>query len=289
MGLLLGAGVCVSSNRTEAGNSNINADNAYAWSANTGWLNWRANMLNGVEVGQFICSGYIYGANVGWINVGSGLPANGIQYQNISATDFGINVNPDGRLRGLAYGANVGWISFESLGDPKLDLGSGKLSGFAYGANIGWINLGNSTFAVVVDSIFSGADTDGDGIPDAWELMYAGNLSKLTATGDADGDGATDLEEYLADTNPLDPTDSLEIVGMTLSADHSQATVSWKSKPTRLYQIERRPDLSPNAAWVDVGLGLQSPDANASVTTRTVSAGGSRNFYEIRAVRPLSQ
>lgn len=37
----------------------------------------------------------IYGANVGWINMGSGDPANHIQYQNNSATDFGVNFNID--------------------------------------------------------------------------------------------------------------------------------------------------------------------------------------------------
>jgi len=272
-----------------AASSNVNADSAYAWAPNAGWLNWRGDVVNGVEVGQFICSGSIYSANLGWISVGNGVPANGIQYQNNSASDFGVNVNPDGRLRGLGYGGNVGWINFETLGDPKVDLGSGKLSGFAYSANAGWINLGNNSFSVAVDSIASGADTDGDGIPDAWELMYAGNLTTLSASGDADGDGATDLEEYLADTNPLDPTDSLEILTIALSPNQSQATVAWKSKPTRQYQLQSRSDLGPSGAWVDSGLGLQSPAPNSSVMTRTVPAGAAPEFYVVRAVRPLSR
>jgi hypothetical protein len=273
---------------TRAAGSNVNADHPYAWSANAGWLNWRGDVTSGVEVGEFVCSGFVYGANIGWINLGNGTPANGIQYQNISAGDFGVNVNSDGRLRGLAYGANVGWINFETLGDPKVDLASGKLSGFVYGANLGWMSLGDSGLYLAVDSIASGADTNGNGIPDAWELMYAGNLTTFTATGDYDHDGATDLQEYLADTNPLDPNDKLEIVAISLSVDHSQTTVVWKSKLTRQYQVEMRSDLSPDAVWQDSGLGLQMPDPNSTVTTRTVPASGTHDFYQIRAVRPLA-
>ncbi len=47
-------------------------------------------------------------------------------------------------------------------------------------------------------------DTDGDGIPDSWKLYYFGTTN-VDADDDADGDGLTNLEEYLAGTNPLNP------------------------------------------------------------------------------------
>jgi hypothetical protein len=47
-------------------------------------------------------------------------------------------------------------------------------------------------------------ETDGDGLPDAWELTYFGNLNQLP-TGDFDGDGISNLDEYLDGTNPADP------------------------------------------------------------------------------------
>ncbi len=44
-------------------------------------------------------------------------------------------------------------------------------------------------------------DSDGDGLPDSWELTYFGNLSQ-TATGDFDGDGVSNLDEFLQGTAP---------------------------------------------------------------------------------------
>ncbi|MBW7909284.1 MAG: hypothetical protein H3C50_10290 [Kiritimatiellae bacterium] len=53
------------------------------------------------------------------------------------------------------------------------------------------------------------ADSDGDGLPDAWETQYGfdplddGTLSPANGpTGDPDGDGANNLQEYQAGTNP---------------------------------------------------------------------------------------
>jgi uncharacterized repeat protein (TIGR02543 family) len=44
-------------------------------------------------------------------------------------------------------------------------------------------------------------DSDGDGLPDNWELQYFGNLSQ-NATGDPDGDGRNNLTEFQNGTNP---------------------------------------------------------------------------------------
>lgn len=48
------------------------------------------------------------------------------------------------------------------------------------------------------------ADTDADGLPDSWETANFGNLSQ-TGAGDFDGDGATNLAEFNAGTDPKDP------------------------------------------------------------------------------------
>src|SRR5262249_50901583 len=44
-------------------------------------------------------------------------------------------------------------------------------------------------------------DSDADGLPDSWELTYFGNLTN-TATANFDGDGSSNLQEFLDGTNP---------------------------------------------------------------------------------------
>jgi len=49
-------------------------------------------------------------------------------------------------------------------------------------------------------TIYSGNDVDKDGMPDEWEMKYFGNLSR-DGKGDFDGDGVSDLDEYLNGTD----------------------------------------------------------------------------------------
>ena len=68
--------------------------------------------------------------------------------------------------------------------------------------------VGTATFAFLESDKGSGetydyldADTDGDNIPDFWELVHFGNLNR-NGTADADDDDLTDFYEFLADTDP---------------------------------------------------------------------------------------
>jgi hypothetical protein len=145
----------------------ITDTNHFAFAANVGWLEGRGDVANGAVIGEYVCSGYLYAANAGWIHLGGNAPANGIRYQNNSATDYGVNQDSLGNLRGYAYGANIGWVNFENAGAPKVDLATGKLSGCAYSANCGWISLSNAQAVVQTATITPGTDSDSDGIADA--------------------------------------------------------------------------------------------------------------------------
>lgn len=271
------------------GQSTINPTHRHAWGANVGWLDWRVDGAHGAVVGQFVCSGYLWAANAGWIHLGSGAPANGIRYQNTAAAgDYGVNHDGRGNLRGCAWAANLGWIIFEDLGQPRFDLRTGKFSGHAYGANVGWISLSNAFAVVQTDTVAPGADTDGDGIADAYERTWTGSLTVMNATTDHDHDGATDRAESLADTNPLDSADQLRITAIAATDQGAQTDLTWTTQATRQYHLQLRAGLEAGAPWLNSPLGLLSPDPGGTMTRTVSGAPAARAFFRIQAVRPLA-
>lgn len=264
----------------------INATNKYSYAANFGWMDWRGDGTNGAVIGAFVCSGSVYCANVGWINLGSGAPANSIQYQNNTATDFGVNLMATGKLRGYAYGANIGWINFENTGDPRIDLLTGKFDGSVFSANCGWISLSTVFAQVQTDAVLPAPDTNGDGLPDAWQLTTTGTLADGPGV-DSDGDGTTNLEEYFAGTDPNDPDSSLAITSYTsvpTGAPTTLTTLTWQSVMTRYYYIEQSLDL---VSWFDSGLG-PVPPAGATTTDAFTHGHSLQRFFRVRAMNPLA-
>ena len=63
----------------------------------------------------------------------------------------------------------------------------------------------------------SADDTDGDSMPDAWEVQYGLNPFQPDAQEDQDGDGVSNLDEYLAGTDPTQPPDNIPPDRPTLS------------------------------------------------------------------------
>ena len=261
----------------------ITTTNRYAYGANLGWVDGCGDTDNGAVIGEYVCLGYLYAANVGWINLGRGSPANGIQYQNNSATDFGVNLGTAGAgtLRGYAWGANIGWINFESTGAPQVDLATGKLTGYAYSANCGWISLSNLSAVVQTGSIAAGTDSDHNGLPDAWEMQNFGHLG-VDPNADPDHDGMSNRQEYLAGTDPNNAADCLRITRYTRTNTYN--TLWWTAKPTRLYRVERRSAVGPGSSWEELTMGFENVPGWSNVGFDNT---GPRYFYGIRALRPL--
>jgi hypothetical protein len=272
--------------------STINPSNNSAWGANIGWMNWRPSAADGVAIGEYVCSGYVYGANVGWIQMGSGTPANNIQYSNATAADFGVNYSIDPAqpgqavLRGFAYGANIGWLNFHGSGNPRLRFSDGQLEGYAWSANCGWINLGDGTFALRTDSVRPGLDSDDDGMADAFEFQFFSGLG-MDGMADTDGDGTSDLEEYLQGTDPLNASDRFYITAFAVTPGGTSTLLTWTSSAARLYQLEVNPDLRADNWSIDPGFGIIAPDTGTTTTRVITAPASSKRFYRVLAVRPL--
>ena len=265
----------------------IDPVNKYAYGANIGWMDWSGGAgqsASGAVIGAYVCSGYIYSANAGWINLGSGSPANGIQYQNNSASDFGVNQDGLGNLRGYAYGASIGWINFESTGAPAINMATGTMSGYVWSANCGWISLSNAVAYVQTDTISPGL-LDTNGLPIAWELTYFGTTG-LNPNADPTGKGMTLTQDYLAGTNPNQAGSVLKITAQSISSGGTSARLTWESVPTRYYYVQETQSLSP-MNWTHNNVGLIPSQGATTTKSITDTAAGGR-FYRIQAVQPLT-
>lgn len=103
-----------------------------------------------------------------------------------------------------------------------------------------------------------GADTDGDGLPDAWEewqLYQAGeypgspgwNLARITRDGDFDGDGVSNHVEYVAGTFAGDATERFELKIVSIAA--TTASFEFFAITGKVYRIEASADLR---TWTEI-------------------------------------
>ncbi|MES2922292.1 MAG: LamG-like jellyroll fold domain-containing protein [Verrucomicrobiota bacterium] len=90
---------------------------------------------------------------------------------------------------------------------PGAEINRSGVHYFPYGFNYG--NEDNPTARYRIGRIvramrmdMGGQDGDGDGMPDEWEKFKSGSTG-LNATGDTDGDGISDYDEWWTDSHPM--------------------------------------------------------------------------------------
>jgi len=134
---------------------------------------------------------------------------------------------------------------------------------------------------------------DPDGYAQSWKGLYGDDWFAIEGPygpdGDLDGDGMTNYEEWLAGTDPLDPSSNLRISMVTeapggdLQLDEdaplTSREVAWYSVAGRSYRLETSTDLRD---WTPVG----EPVTATSGVTRVVHTGPDtpHRFYRILLV-----
>lgn len=118
-------------------------------------------------------------------------------------------------------------------------------------------------------------DTDGDGLPDAWELQYFHTLDR-DGSGDFDSDGASDRDEYLAGTRPNDATDALRVVA---SVNDTGTTLVFGAVAGRTYTVQYRGALTGNA-WMRLQ-DVPAPAASGPITVLDPAMSEGQRYYRL--------
>jgi hypothetical protein len=124
------------------------------------------------------------------------------------------------------------------------------------------------------------ADSDQDGLPDEWEILYGFDpRAAADATLDSDGDTMSNLAEYIAGTDPTDPSSYLKI---NLVTDRPGATLEFLAISNRTYTVEFTDAIgkSPWQKLTDVG----ASSAN-HLATLNDPVGVTNRFYRLLTPR----
>jgi len=92
-------------------------------------------------------------------------------------------------------------------------------------------------------------DSDGNGLPDVWEIARLGGTGQ-NPNADSDGDGQSNLNEWIAGTNPADQNDAFQLVIQDAAGQIEVAYVALRAEGpgyegvTRRYSLQARTNLA---------------------------------------------
>ena len=121
------------------------------------------------------------------------------------------------------------------------------------------------------------ADSDGDGMDDAWEMAYFGTLAR-DGTGDFDGDGMTDYQEFLAGTDPTNSNSVLRVFILS-SVGNTNVTLLWPGSTNRAYRAQYKETVQPGP-WTDLP-GQPTVTGGTALQNDPTAPGTGQRFYRV--------
>lgn len=148
---------------------------------------------------------------------------------------------------------------------------------------IAWVfDLSNSGAPVALDDLSitgpSTTDTDNDGLLDAWEISQFGNLDQ-TAEDDSDGDGRSNLDEYIAGTDPTKSSSRFEVLSATYNG--SSVVIRWSAVADRVYNIYWTADLTQS--FTLIASGIQGSTSEYTHLSKKLPTCG---YYKMTVQKP---
>jgi len=132
------------------------------------------------------------------------------------------------------------------------------------------------------DALFyrGAADADQDGLPDQWESAFFTNATAALPGADADGDGASNYQEYLADTCPTN-TGSCFDAGWC--GDETCNDIVFHGSANRVYTLLFTTNLFPAPSWRTVQSGVLGQGGETHIQHVTGAGGG---YYRLKVDLP---
>ena len=131
----------------------------------------------------------------------------------------------------------------------------------------------------------------GDGIPNGWKQQYGLNpLDPTVANADPDGDGLSNLQEFLAGTDPTNSASTLQIT--SLQAQGNDVLITWSAVTSRTYAVELATNTF-DGSYTNAFNALATvavPPSPAITSTNYLDTGAATNgvprFYRVRLITP---
>jgi hypothetical protein len=133
----------------------------------------------------------------------------------------------------------------------------------------GWNRIIYSTVDIgACEMWFGNTDTDGDDMPDGWELENFGGITNAVAAGDADSDQSDNRTEYIAGTDPHDVDSYLHLISIQITKTSPYIDVLLKWEPSvegRTYGISSTTNLLES--FQDRGVSAPYPNTGTIIHT----------------------